>query len=403
MKNVLENRLSPLIKYPGGKEKELNYIIPALPERIDNYYEPFVGGGAVYFAINAEKYYINDKSDELIALYEMVKEQNEEFFHKLNAIEYSWNVISKVIDHHEETMVNIYNKYKSGKFNKQQLEDKITEFVLANADEFGGLLTTDFNYKIEEFVLELCKSIKNKMIRMRKIEMEKADLVYDDIVANIESSLKSAFYTHFRMLMNDREELGISKEFATAIYFFIRQVCYSSMFRYNKDGRFNVPYGGISYNRKSFASKIDYYQNADVIKHLADTIIGNMDFYDFMRKYKPQKNDFVFLDPPYDSEFSTYAKNEFGKEDQARLADYLIKECEANFMIVIKNTEYIASLYREGTKTANGKQLYVGCFDKKYFVSFQDRNDKNAQHLLITNYKISKGNKTHGKTSRSHF
>ena len=28
------------------------------------------------------------------------------------------------------------------------------------------------------------------------------------------------------------------------------------------------------------------------------------------------------------------------------------------------------------------------CFDKKYFVSFQDRNDKHAQHLLITNYKI---------------
>lgn len=36
----------------------------------------------------------------------------------------------------------------------------------------------------------------------------------------------------------------------------------------------------------------------------------------------------------------------------------------------------------------NGKQLYVSSFDKKYFVSFQDRNDKNAQHLLITNYKI---------------
>ena len=31
---------------------------------------------------------------------------------------------------------------------------------------------------------------------------------------------------------------------------------------------------------------------------------------------------------------------------------------------------------------------YVSSFDKKYFVSFQDRNDKNAQHLLITNYKI---------------
>lgn len=55
MNNVLATRLLPLIKYPGGKEKELNYIIPALPAKIDNYYEPFVGGGAVYFAIDAKK------------------------------------------------------------------------------------------------------------------------------------------------------------------------------------------------------------------------------------------------------------------------------------------------------------------------------------------------------------
>ena len=163
MNNVLTNRLSPLIKYPGGKEKELNYIIPALPTKINNYYEPFVGGGAVYFAIDSKQYYINDKSDELIALYEMVKEQNEEFFDKLNAIEYNWNIISKVVDHHEKAIVDIYYMYKNGNLNKQQLGDKITEFVLANAEEFNGLLTTNFNYQIEEFVYELCKSIKNKM------------------------------------------------------------------------------------------------------------------------------------------------------------------------------------------------------------------------------------------------
>ncbi len=388
MKNVLENRLSPLIKYPGGKEKELNYIIPALPKKIERYYEPFVGGGAVYFAIRAEKYYINDRSDELIALYEMVKEQNPVFFEKLNAIEYNWNVISQVVDHHETTLRGIYEAYKRGSLNEKQLGDKITEFVLANAEEFKDLLTTNFNYEIEEFLVELCKSIKNKMMRMRKIEIAKGNLVYEDITANIESALKAAFYTHFRRLMNQKEELGIGREFATAIYFFIRQVCYSSMFRYNKDGKFNVPYGGISYNRKSFANKIAYYQEKDVIEHLADTTIGNMDFYDFMKTYEPGAQDFVFLDPPYDSEFSTYAKNEFGREDQARLADYLIHECKANFMIVIKNTEYIASLYPQGTKTANGKQLYVSSFAKKYFVSFQDRNDKHAQHLLITNYRI---------------
>lgn len=160
------------------------------------------------------------------------------------------------------------------------------------------------------------------------------------------------------------------------------------MFRYNKDGKFNVPYGGISYNRKSFLNKIMYYKNEELHEHLKKTIIGNMDFYDFMNCYEPQKDDFVFLDPPYDSEFSTYAKNEFNKDDQARLANYLIKECKANFMIVIKNTEYISSLYQAENKTANGSKLYVTSFDKKYFVSFQDRNNKNAQHLLITNYMV---------------
>lgn len=388
MNNVLENRLTPLIKYPGGKEKELNYILPSLPNKINRYFEPFVGGGAVYFSIKADEYFINDKSDELILLYKMVKDQNGEFFEKLEAIEYNWNIISKVVDHHEKKLVDIYFDYKAGTLNKQQLGDKITEFVLTNTEEFNGLLTTNFNYQIENFVLELCKSIKNKMTRMYKLEKEKGTLTYEDIVLNIESSLKAAFYTHFRMLMNYKKELGISDEFSTAIYFFIRQVCYSSMFRYNKDGKFNVPYGGISYNRKSFLNKIMYYKNEELHEHLKKTIIGNMDFYDFMNCYEPQKDDFVFLDPPYDSEFSTYAKNEFNKDDQARLANYLIKECKANFMIVIKNTEYISSLYQAENKTANGSKLYVTSFDKKYFVSFQDRNNKNAQHLLITNYMV---------------
>ena len=79
-----------------------------------------------------------------------------------------------------------------------------------------------------------------------------------------------------------------------------------------------------------------------------------MDFYDFMIQHAQKKMILFFLDPPYDTEFSTYAKNEFDKDDQARLAEYLINECRGNFMIVIKNTEYISSLYQEGTITANG-------------------------------------------------
>ena len=90
------------------------------------------------------------------------------------------------------------------------------------------------------------------------------------------------------------------------------------------------------------------------------------------------KFDIIFLDPPYDTEFSTYAKNEFAKKDQIRLCEYL-KNTKANIMLIIKNTDFIYNLY-------NSKEFKIRTFDKKYLVSFQNRNDKDAEHLLITNY-----------------
>ena len=384
--NVLENRLEPLMKYPGGKEKELVHIIPALPKRFDNYYEPFVGGGAVFFSIKAGKYFINDKSDELISLYEMVKTQNGGFFDRLTDIGAGWDAVGGFVEKHREALTNLYSSYKSGEWDKKQLEREITAFAEKYAAELAALLAGDVRRAEAEFAGEVRASLKNKIVRMKKISEEKGELPYEDVAANIESAFKAAFYTHARMLMNGAKELGINREFATALYFFIRQTCYSSMFRYNKEGKFNVPYGGISYNKKSLAGKISYFRDRELAGHLAKTTIGNMDFYEFMETYKPAENDFVFLDPPYDSEFSTYAKNEFGREDQARLAAYLLCECRADFMLVIRNTDYIASLYPAGERTANGKRLKVAMFDKRYFVSFQDRNNKEAQHLLITNY-----------------
>ena len=93
------------------------------------------------------------------------------------------------------------------------------------------------------------------------------------------------------------------------------------------------------------------------------------------------EKDFIFLDPPYDSEFSKYANNEFNKNDQERLANYLINQCKANWMIVIKNTDFIYNLY-------NKENVFINSFDKAYAVNFKNRNDRTVKHLMITNYKI---------------
>lgn len=63
-----------------------------------------------------------------------------------------------------------------------------------------------------------------------------------------------------------------------------------------------------------------------------------------------------------------------------RLADYLCDCCRAKWLLVIKNTPYIYSLYdRVG--------INIKKFDKKYVVSFMNRNDMDVEHLIITNYR----------------
>ncbi len=377
--------MNPIIKWAGGKEKELPYIKENLPNKIDRYIEPFVGGGAVYFDLNIKNSSINDKSEELISLYKCIKNQDKEFFTNLKAIHKNWVLLEGVVENNADELLQIYTDYckqlsdnENIKNIKKQFDGKIYEFVITHDEEFNGILSSEFNIEIDNFIKEIVKNLSSKMNRMYKIELKKKKMNEKDTLDNIECAFKSAFYMHFRHLYNEAENLNISVSFYTAIFYFIREFCYASMFRYNKNGKFNVPYGGISYNRKEFIKKINYIDSEKIKEYMANTTIYCNDFEDFLKQVKPKKGDFIFLDPPYDTEFSTYAKNEFSKNDQIRLCEYL-KNTEANIMLIIKNTEFIYSLY-------NTKEFNIRTFDKKYLVSFKNRNDKDAEHLLITNY-----------------
>jgi len=380
--NYVDTRkLSPILKWAGGKEQELKYILPNLPlTKFQDYYEPFVGGGAVYTAVQADKYFINDKSDELITLYRSFTNGDRQLFFKaLDEIIHNWDLLTTVIEKNSKFFIDTYKKYSTDKIDDTKLKDILFEFILTHSDQFNGMFSTIFNFNIENFIKEIKINLIRKIKRMKELEQLKNLLPDNDILDNIETALKSAFYMHFRHIYNNTKKYKINNAFKSAIFLFIRNFAYSGMFRYNSNGDFNVPYGGIAYNRKNFQKKVDYLRTKELKSLLDNTIIENEDFETFFEKHKPTKNDFVFLDPPYDSEFSTYAKNEFTRKDQERLANYLIKKCKAKWMMIIKNTDFIFDLY-------NDKGLSIQSFDKTYLVSFMNRNDKNVEHLLITNY-----------------
>ena len=371
-----EISLKPIIKWPGGKEKELEFIFPNAPSKINNYYEPFVGGGSVFMAINAEKFFINDKSVELINLYKFISSKNPEFYEWTNGIELAWK---NTLNYASSTnLASLFISFRNNKIDVKDLKSNIENFVKENRENILNNLPDCFTMNKDVFISEVKTNLTRKLQRMKKLEIEKWVLPEEDVKSNIETAFMSALYMYFRNLYNNRD-VQKQTELYTALFLFIRNYTYSGMFRYNDSGEFNVPYGGTSYNSKSLKGKLNYYLSEKVVNKFSHTKIDNMDFEEFFMINQPKENDFVFLDPPYDSEFSTYAQNDFTKEDQVRLADYLCNKCKAKWMIVIKATPFILSLYEN-------KGLNIKKFDKTYTVSFMNRNDKKAEHLIIMNY-----------------
>lgn len=373
--------LKPFLKWPGGKSRELKHIIPNLPKFIDNYYEPFVGGGAVYFSIyNAKNFFINDKSKDLIELYNNIKdEKNNLFINCLLEIDKSWCDVESIFNLNKETLVNIFILYRKN-ICKKTLKTKIISWVSTQEKELFHILPKSINYNIEFYKNEVVINLYRKLNRMFAIEQKKGKLSKNDIKLNILTALKSALYMYYRYLHNNQKDLA--NYVNSAVYYFIRNYSYSSMFRYNSKGEFNVPYGGMGYNNNRLEAKIAYLRSNNLNDRLRSTVIENKDFFNFFENKEISKNDFIFLDPPYDTEFSTYDKNNFDFNDQKRLAELLINRLNCNWMLVIKNTEFINGLYK------NKHNVFINNFDKKYAVSFMNRNERKTEHLMITNYKI---------------
>ncbi len=94
---MAKNKLvGPVVKWVGGKRQLLDEIIPLLPKRITSYCEPFLGGGAVLFSIQPTKAIVNDLNEDLITVYEVIRDNVEALIEALqkheNTAEYFYTI-----------------------------------------------------------------------------------------------------------------------------------------------------------------------------------------------------------------------------------------------------------------------------------------------------------------------
>lgn len=70
-------RLTPVLKWAGGKGQLFDFIRERIPQEYGRYFEPFVGGGAIFLGIQPRRLVINDTNEQLINLYAQLRDATE--------------------------------------------------------------------------------------------------------------------------------------------------------------------------------------------------------------------------------------------------------------------------------------------------------------------------------------
>lgn len=384
----MNKKLRPLIKWTGGKYDEFPLFANHIPQ-FKRYIEPFFGGGGVFFALQPQfPSLLNDKSSDLINFYQQIGQ--EQFKSDLLQYAVAWEEVGEL----SALLWAVCAK-------------PFVNFIKRDADETNLRATLLKNFKFffenkptlnhKEFILDvtlfqamLLASIIDKAKRIKRISKHELRIfTKEEMMTHFETGMRSGTYLFFRKILNQHYKgaIELSKAKAAANWYFVREFCYGSMFRFNAKGEFNIPYGGIAYNKKNFNKKLAHIFKPEIIQLFKEASIANLDFEVFLKGIDLNTSDFIFIDPPYDSEFSEYDQHAFTSIDQQRLADFLI-QTKAKWMMVIKETSFIRQLYTH-------KGIRIIDFDKKYSYNVRGRNNRKVMHLIITNYQIKTTSKKH--------
>lgn len=136
-KPITKNKIyQPFVKWVGGKRGLLSQIIPLLPKKFNNYFEPFVGGGALFFELYSQgklkdkEVFLFDINSELINAYNVVKNSPYELINQLEIFKQK---------HSKEFYYEIRAWDREDNFLKRSDIQRASRFIYLNKTCFNGL------------------------------------------------------------------------------------------------------------------------------------------------------------------------------------------------------------------------------------------------------------------------
>jgi len=278
-----ENKPKPFIKWVGGKRQLLKQfkLMNLYPPKDFNpikakYFEPFVGGGAVFFDLLPQKAVLSDLNDELVITYNVIKGDVEKLIKSL----------------------------KKHKHNK------------------------DYFLKIRA---------------------------------------------------KDTKKLSDIERASRFIY--LNKTCFNGMYRVNKSGKFNVPFG--SQSNPLICDEKNLLKVRDALKNVK---IVEQDYKQVLKEAK--KGDFVYFDPPYyplnrTSSFTGYTADSFLEKEQEELRDTYLELHKKGCFVMLSNsnTEFINKLY-----SGLDKKIKVCKVDASRMINSDATKRGKIKEVLVINY-----------------
>jgi len=267
-----DSKAKPLLKWAGGKTRLLPVLRKVLVRQtFRRYFEPFLGGAALFFDIGPKTAVLNDRNPELIFCYEIVRDHPAELFTAL-----------------------------------KQMQVSETEFY-----------------------------------RIRSLNPES--------LAPIERAAR---------------------------FIYLNKTCYNGLYRVNRKGEFNTPYG--SNDKVSLADEDNLHRASRILKN------ARLTSADYSSAVKDaDKDDFVYLDPPYlpvgkYADFKRYTKETFFEDDHRKLADSFRELSDRGCLVLLSNCfhDKIAKLY---------SGFYQQVVEMPRFINCKGEGRGRVSELLVSN------------------
>jgi DNA adenine methylase len=253
---------APFVKWVGGKGRLLSQLRPLLPRGIERlrHVEPFVGGGALFFARRPARALLTDINPSLIGTYTAIRDDVDEVIKALRAL---------AARHSKERYYEVRARYN--------------------------------------------------------------------------------------------EARGVKTAKRAAMFIYLNKTCFNGLHRVNRKGEFNVPVG---------AYKNPRILNEGALLAASDALRGAMlrcsPFESLVEHAKP--GDFVYFDPPYEpvsstSNFTSYARDGFSRDDQVRLRDTFEALDRRGCKLMLSNSDvpFIRDIYANFDVTTVAAPRAINC------------------------------------------